>query len=107
MRLAAAVVAVFALATTALGLVLQSATGERALVSEPLALPAIATTRVNDERYGRETRIRLGDTLASLMARLKVNDTKAWDYLTTAPAARAFALLIPGRVFRAEATAGG
>lgn len=96
-----------ALATTALGLAQHKTTAERTLTSEPLDLPAIATTRVNDERYGRETRIRAGDTLASLMVRLKVNDAKAWDYLTTSPAARAFAQLIPGRVFRAEAGTGG
>ena len=103
----AAIIAACALATTALGLAMHGATGERAVVSEPLTLPVIATTRAQDERFGRETRIRPGDTLKSLMARLKVNDAGAWNFLNTSPAARAFAQLIPGRVFHAEAGAGG
>ena len=85
----------------------QAAVGARRIVIEPLTLPVIVTPPAKDEVFGRETRIRSGDTLASLMARLKVKDAGAWQFLNTSPAARAFAQLIPGRTFRAEATAGG
>ena len=103
--LAASAVAVAA----ALGLAPHLATGgvKHSVVSEPLPLPALSALGSANEVFGRETRIRRGDTLAALLARLKVHDVAAMAFLNTSPTARAFAQLIPGRAFRAEAKSNG
>jgi murein DD-endopeptidase MepM/ murein hydrolase activator NlpD len=109
LRAGAALVAVICTIVAAMLLAPQLATGKAKpmLVSEEIALPAISAPNTDSEVFRRETQIRRGDTLASLFARLKLNDAPALNFLSSAPAARAFAQLIPGRAFRAEAAASG
>jgi murein DD-endopeptidase MepM/ murein hydrolase activator NlpD len=70
----------------------------------PLVLPSDAAT---DQNYVREERIQRGDTVASLLARLGVEDADAINYLRTTRETRAFQQLVPGRAVRAEVTSQG
>jgi len=59
----------------------------------------IGSTETN--RYWREERIQRGDTVASILARLNVNDAEALAYLLQAKDVRTLYQLIPGRTIRA------
>lgn len=53
-----------------------------------------------DDSYSSEERIRRGDTLASLLIRLRVSDGDAERFLRTAPEARLLQQLKPGRLIQ-------
>jgi murein DD-endopeptidase MepM/ murein hydrolase activator NlpD len=58
-------------------------------------------------RYWREERIRRGDTIGSVLARLAVDDPEATAFLRTDPAARPLYQLRPGKPLRVEIDAAG
>ena len=58
-------------------------------------------------RYWREERIRRGDTIGSVLARLAVDDPEAAAFLRTDPAARPLYQLLPGKPLRVEIDAEG
>jgi murein DD-endopeptidase MepM/ murein hydrolase activator NlpD len=58
-------------------------------------------------RYWREERIRRGDTIGSVLARLGVDDPQAQVYLARDPAARPLYQLRPGRPLQVETDAAG
>jgi murein DD-endopeptidase MepM/ murein hydrolase activator NlpD len=66
--------------------------------------PAEAPSR---EDFWREERIQRGDTIASLLARLQVDDPKASAYLRSARHVRSLYQLVPGRTVRAVTTEKG
>jgi murein DD-endopeptidase MepM/ murein hydrolase activator NlpD len=75
-----------------------------------LSLTSAAVVSIDDEDRGvfREERIQRGDTLASLLERLGVNDQAAFQYLRSSKDARPFSgNLRPGRTIRAETGSDG
>lgn len=78
-----------------------------AKVVEEFVLPGTDTAAAPDETYWREERIQRGDTLASVLARLQVDDPEAERTLRGMREARAFYQLVPGRSMRAQKTAEG
>ena len=76
-------------------------------VVEELPLPVLTLTGDSvDPAYTREERIQRGDTVASLLARLQVDDAEAAQFLRNNKQARVLYQLIPGRTVRATAAAG-
>lgn len=75
-------------------------------VVEDIALPALtpATGEEDVSRFWREERIQRGDTVASLLSRLSVNDPEAVAYLLQAKDVRSLYQLIPGRSIRVVTT---
>ena len=67
-----------------------------------LPRPAIAAIDESDAGYWREDRIRRGDTIGSVLARLGVSDPAALEFLRTDPSARAVYQLRPGRPLTVE-----
>jgi murein DD-endopeptidase MepM/ murein hydrolase activator NlpD len=59
------------------------------------------------ESYWREERIQRGDTIASLLARLDIDDPEAVKYLRTAHRVRSLYQLVPGRTIRAVTNGAG
>ncbi len=80
---------------------------ERSNVVEQIALPALAATDNSAEAYWREARIERGDTIASVLQRLQIDDDHANQVLQRSSEARALYRLIPGRTVRAQTTASG
>lgn len=76
-------------------------------VVQELQLPALTPTANQELTYTREERIQRGDTVASLLARLQINDAEATQILRNNPQAKALYQLIPGRTVRATADADG
>lgn len=77
-------------------------------VVEDIALPAAPSAGTHEiGRYWREERIQRGDTVASVLARLNVNDPAASAYLLQAKDVRSLYQLIPGRSIRVVSTEGG
>jgi murein DD-endopeptidase MepM/ murein hydrolase activator NlpD len=77
-------------------------------VTEVLNIAASASLDQGDDIYLREARIRRGDTLGALLARLNVEDEAARRYLLSAPETQALhRQLVPGRVVSARTTADG
>jgi len=72
-----------------------------------LKLPALAPSADGNLTYTREERIQRGDTVASLLARLQVDDPAALQQLHNNKQAKALYQLIPGRTVRATTTAVG
>ena len=70
-------------------------------VTQILALPALSNNDGDDERYYSSERIQRGDTVATLLQRLNVNDTAAFNFLRTEPAAHNIFQLRPGRSVQA------
>lgn len=119
-RWALALVLPFAGVVTAFGIapdtiierIEQSRVVEDVLLSLP-ALPAPAagssTTQGKSQAqtFWHEERIQRGDTQASLLARLGIDDTAAENYLRTARDVRSLHQLVPGRAISAETTADG
>lgn len=113
-RWALALVLPFGGVVTAFGIAPDTVTDtlERTQVVEELALPlnasALESTLLQAQQtYWREERIQRGDTLARLIARLRVNDAEALAFLNTSRETRAMFQLIPGRSLRAETGADG
>ena len=81
-----------------------------AVLTQPLALANTQLVSIDGEDQGvfREERIQRGDTLATLLARLGVSDSAAFQYLRTNAAARVLSNnLRPGRAIRAETDGDG
>ena len=76
-------------------------------VVEQVALPAIAAADSADEAYTREERVQRGDTIASIAARLRVEDQGAIRFLRSSPEARVLRGLATGRIVRARTTEDG
>ena len=90
------IVAAFGLAPDTM---LESVATER--VVRDLALPKIVPDEVQD-RFWREERVRRGDTLGQMLARLGADDPDAWSFLHTHASARALYQLRPGKAIRLE-----
>jgi murein DD-endopeptidase MepM/ murein hydrolase activator NlpD len=70
-------------------------------VVEDIALnPVAAPVPAGASRFWREERIQRGDTVASVLSRLSVNDPEALAYLLQAKDVRSLYQLIPGRTIR-------
>jgi murein DD-endopeptidase MepM/ murein hydrolase activator NlpD len=69
-------------------------------VLRPLQLPRAAELADTIDRYWREERIRRGDTVGSVLARMGVDDADALAFLRVDRAARAVYQLRPGRPLR-------
>lgn len=82
-------------------------TVDRKEVAQEIALPALALAPPAEEGYWREERIQRGDSLASLLSRLGVEDPEAAAFLRNTRSARTLHQLVPGRTMRALATAEG
>jgi len=80
---------------------------ERNNVVEELVLPALPAAADANESYWREARIERGDTIASVLQRLQMDDSSAAQVMQRAPEARSLYRLIPGRTIRAHTTAAG
>jgi murein DD-endopeptidase MepM/ murein hydrolase activator NlpD len=76
-------------------------------VIQNLALPAIAQADAPTGDFWREERIQRGDTIASLMSRLNVNDRDALNFLRSSQEATMLYQLKPGRTIRATVTESG
>lgn len=79
-------------------------------LAQSLQLTNTRIVSLDDEARGvfREERVQRGDTLASVLARLGVSDSGAFQYLRGHPDARALTNnLRPGRALRAETDANG
>jgi len=70
------------------------------------AVPATAPD-IEEDIYISETRIRSGDTLAALLARLEINEPGLQQFLTVTPEARSIYRLYPGRTVQAAHDANG
>lgn len=80
------------------------------LLLEELALPDLATQIASlspAQHYISEERVRSGDSLATLLDRLGVNDDEAASFIKSDPAARALLHLRPGRRVQATVTPDG
>ena len=75
-------------------------------IVENIELP-VAPTAPSQETFWREERIQRGDTVASILSRLKVDDGEALNYLLQAKDVRSLYQLIPGRTVRAVTTEAG
>lgn len=73
-----------------------------AKVVEEVALPALPAESNRDERYWHEERVQRGEPIASVLARLQVDDPEALQALRGNREARALYQLVPGRTIRAE-----
>ena len=82
-------------------------TVERRNVVEELALPALPVAELSGETYWHEARIERGDTIASVLQRLQIDEAGAAQVLRTTRDSRALYRLIPGRVLRAQTSADG
>jgi murein DD-endopeptidase MepM/ murein hydrolase activator NlpD len=78
----------------------------RERTTRELALPAIVPP-VADEGYWREERVRRGDTLGSVLARVGVDDAAAQNFLRSDAYARTLYQLRPGKAVRVRTDAGG
>lgn len=78
-----------------------------ARVVEEVALPGLSAADIPNEAYWREERIQRGDTIASVLARLEVDDPDAVQTLRGTREARALYQLMPGKTIRARITAEG
>lgn len=76
-------------------------------VVEELALPALPVTNKPGETYWRETRIERGDTIASILQRLQIDEAGSALLLQYAREARSLYRLVPGRTVRARTTTDG
>ncbi len=79
----------------------------RSTVVEELKLPEPPAAAPDSESYWRETRVERGDTIASILQRLQIDDSSSSLLLQHARDTRALYRLIPGRTVRAHTTASG
>lgn len=80
------------------------------MVVEELALPDVASQIASlspAQQFVSEERVRSGDSLATLLDRLGVNDAQAASFIKSDPAARALLNLRPGRRVQATVTPDG
>jgi murein DD-endopeptidase MepM/ murein hydrolase activator NlpD len=80
-------------------------------ISEQLSLPQlseqVAAMTQAEQSYMSEERIRPGDTLASLMSRLGIDDTAAANFIKADRTARSLLQLRPGRLVQAKTSDDG
>ena len=76
-------------------------------VVENLVLPQAAILNEGDSAYWREARIQRGDTIASLLNRLHVDDMAAVNFIRSAKNAKTLYQLVPGRSVRAQTSEDG
>jgi murein DD-endopeptidase MepM/ murein hydrolase activator NlpD len=107
-RLAVALVLPFIGVVAAFGIAPDTVTEPvaRRQVVQEIALPA-PPPESGDAGYWREERIRRGDSLAALLARLDVDDPDALRALRGTRSARSLYQLIPGRSLQVQSTAEG
>jgi murein DD-endopeptidase MepM/ murein hydrolase activator NlpD len=72
------------------------------VITLELPRPAVSVIPSDGDGYWREDRIRRGDTIGSVLARLGVDDPGALEFLRTDPAARPLYQLRPGRPLSVE-----
>ena len=72
-----------------------------------LSLPAFEQSALQNEQFRASERIQRGDTVATLLQRLKVDDSAAFTFLRTEPSAKAIFQLRPNRTLQATTNAGG
>lgn len=109
-RWALALVLPFAGVVTAFGIAPDTVTEqiEQSRVVEDVPLsPMISTAGVAPTTFWREERVQRGETLATLLARLGIDDAAAVNFLRTTRDARSLFQLIPGRAVVAQTTAEG
>lgn len=90
----------------AFGIAPQTDTAEVSVqtIQQNLPLPNITLNDNSEDQYWREERIQRGDTVASLLARLHVNDQEALKFLQGSKDAATLYQLIPGKIIRAQTT---
>lgn len=76
-------------------------------IVEEVSLAAAPAAGMSEEAYTREERIHRGDTIASVLARLRVEDQDAIRFMRSSTEARALRQLAPGRIVRARTTEDG
>ena len=76
-------------------------------VVENISLPSLPAHSDVDETYWHEGRIQRGDTVASVLARLQVDDPEALQALRANRDARPLYQLVPGRTIRAQVSGDG
>lgn len=76
-------------------------------VVQEIAIPVVEVTRHINEAYWHEERIQRGDTFASVLTRLQVEDPEAAQALRGNANTRALYQMVPGRTVRATVTAEG
>jgi len=78
-------------------------------ITETLALPEIGASEATDaeELFVREERVQRGDSVASMLSRLKVSDAALQRFLVQEPAARSIYQLYPGRAIQVATDAQG
>jgi murein DD-endopeptidase MepM/ murein hydrolase activator NlpD len=76
-------------------------------VVEPLPLPRVEAAPALPVEFSREERVQRGDTIASLLARMEVEDLQALNALRNARGARSLYQLVPGRPATARVGADG
>jgi murein DD-endopeptidase MepM/ murein hydrolase activator NlpD len=84
----------------------EQVTYRQVLQEVPLTLPQQSDSR-GTQTFWREERIQRGDTVASVLARLQVEDPDATSYLSGARDVRSLYYLVPGRTVRAVTTDDG
>jgi len=108
-RLALALVLPFVGMMAAFGIAPDTVTDkiERSPVVENVTLQLPPAADPQQETYWRETRVERGDTIASILQRLQVDEASASLLLRHSRQARALYRLIPGRTVRAHTTGAG
>lgn len=74
---------------------------------EELNLPALTPAADSGSTFTREERIQRGDSVASVLARLQIDDPEALQLLRSNKQAKALSQLVPGKTVRATTTADG
>ncbi|MCW5592829.1 MAG: peptidoglycan DD-metalloendopeptidase family protein [Burkholderiales bacterium] len=107
-RLAAAVILPFVGVVAAFGIAPNTVIDRPEIekIVEEITLPALPVASDTDEAYWREERIQHGDTVASLLARLQIDDPEAVRILR-GNESRALHRLMAGRMVRAKTSADG
>ena len=80
---------------------------ERHEIIESLNLPAFDPGTIRTEQYRASERVQRGDTVATLLQRLNVDDPAAFTFLRTSPSAKTIFQLRPNRTLQATTTADG
>ncbi|MDB5866591.1 MAG: peptidase, partial [Betaproteobacteria bacterium] len=73
-----------------------------ATVVENVALNPVVAASTDEDTYWREERIQSGDTMARLLARLRIEDSHAVRFLRDSKQAQGLRRLIPGKIVRAR-----
>jgi murein DD-endopeptidase MepM/ murein hydrolase activator NlpD len=81
---------------------------ERREVSDILTLPDFSPTAAAVDTYQHQDRVQRGDSVAAILARLNVRDSRAFEFLRRDPIANSlFRQLRPGKTIQAHTTIAG